>query len=192
MAPGPSIDSAPPSAAEGGERIAGGPPDSERPPREGQEWPPPRAVSGSAEAAKGKGRLLRPKYKRDRRQRLPQEDPEKLGTQGLPSKPGASGPSAPPQEDHVHTGLARFRSRTLAPSRGVSLERHCACPRRTRIKISFSDKQEVPTVAGEAAGQGLGMRPGGERSAGGGGGDERHCGEDADGAAGTLLAEPVG
>lgn len=59
-----------------------------------------------------------------------------------------------------------------------------------RIKICSSNKQEVPTEAGPAAGQGPGMKPGGDRSAdGGGGGDERHSGEDPDGPAGTLPAE---
>ena len=48
----------------------------------------------------------------------------------------------------------------------------------------------MPTEAGPAAGQGPGMRPGGDRIAGGG--DERHSGENTDGAAGTLPAEPVG
>ena len=46
---------------------------------------------------------------------------------------------------------AAFRSRTLAPSSGDSLEKHCICPRGTRIKISSSNKQEVPTEAGPAA-----------------------------------------
>lgn len=83
---------------------------------------------------------------------------------------------------------------TVAPSGGLCRERHCACPLWTRIKISFSNKQEVSTEAGPEPGQGPGMKPGGDRIAGGGGGggDERHSGKDADGAAGTLLAEPVG
>ena len=48
----------------------------------------------------------------------------------------------------------------------------------------------MPTEAGPAAGQGPGMRPGGDRIAGGG--DERHSGENTDGAAGTIPTEPVG
>ena len=152
MAPGPSIDSAPPSAAEGGGRIAGGPPVSERLPREGQEWPPPRAVSGSAEAAKEKGRLLRPKCKRDGRQRLPQEDPEKLGTQGLPSKPGASGPSAPPQEDHVRAGLARGLS--LADSRALRrrLFRTTLCLSARDANKDFFFKQTGSVYGGRGGG----------------------------------------
>lgn len=51
----------------------------------------------------------------------------------------------------------------------------------------------MSTEAGPVAGQGLGMKPGGDQIAGGGGGgNERHSGEDADGPAGTLFAEPVG
>lgn len=87
---------------------------------------------------------------------------------------------------------AAFPSRGLWRSPAASLEDDSVCPPGTRIKISSSNKQEVPTEAGRAAGQEPGMKPGGGWSAGGGGGDERHSGEDADGAAGTLPAEPGG
>lgn len=140
---------------------------------------------------KGKGRPCRMKLEGDQPQRLPQEDPgvrprgchRNRTIRSFNSSPGRHPPRA--------SWESRFSQRTVAPSGGLSRERHCTCPFWTRIKISFSNKQEVSTEAGPEAGQGPGMKPGGNQIAAGGG-DERHSGEDADGAAGTLLAEPVG
>lgn len=115
------------------------------------------------------------------------------GIPGLPWKPLKSRASIPPE--NVSAARRRGERLFLRVDSCVlrwPLSKTTLClSTGTRIKISSSNKQEVPTEAGRAAGPEPGMKQGGDWGAGGGG-DERHSGEDADGAAGTLPAEPGG